>query len=73
MDRGQLARIIREDLAGRVRWVPAEEVADLLLVISGCLTACADGPEISEKAAEYLLIAGPAIFSIQGNEGKERR
>lgn len=73
MDRGQVARIIHEDLAGLVRWVPAEEVADLLLVISGCLTACGDRPEITEKAAEYLVIAGPTIFSIQGNEGKERR
>jgi hypothetical protein len=73
IERGQLARIIREHLAGLVRWVPAEEETDLLLIMSGCLTACADRAEVKEKAAAYLIIAGPTIFSILRDEGKERR
>jgi len=70
IERRRLARIIREDLAGLARWVPAEEEVHLLLIISGCLTACADRPEVKERAAEYLIIAGLTVFFIQRNEGK---
>jgi hypothetical protein len=73
IDRGQLARSIREHLTGLVRWVPPEEEVDLLLIISGCLTACVDRPEVTEKAAEYFVIAGSRIVFIQRNPGKEQR
>ena len=73
IDRGQVARIIHENLTGLVRWVPPEEEMGFLLIISGCLTACADRPEVTEKAAEYLAIAGPTIVFIQKNQGKEQR
>jgi hypothetical protein len=73
IERGPLARIIREDLTGLVRWVPAEEGMDLVLIISGCQTACADRPEVKEKAAECIIIAGRTIFSILGDEDKEQR
>ena len=73
IDRGQLARNIRENLSGLVRWVPADEDMDLLLIISGCLTACADRPEVTERGAEYLAIAGPTIVFLQRNQGKEQR
>ncbi len=68
IERGLLARIIREDLADLVRWVSAEEEVDLLVIIGGCLTACADRPEVKEKAAHCLAIAGPAISIIQRRE-----
>ncbi len=73
IERGQLARIIRQDLAAGVRWVSAEEEVDLLLIICGCLTACADRAEVKEKAAQSLAIAGPRISVIQRNKnrGKE--
>ena len=73
IDRGKLARSIREHLTGLVRWVPPEEEVDLLLIISGCLTACVDRPEVTERAAEYLAIAGSRIVSIQRNPGREQR
>ena len=71
IERGQLARIIRRDLAAGVRWVSAEEEVDLLLIICGCLTACADRTEVKEKAAHSLAIAGPTISMIQRK--KDRR
>jgi len=73
IDRGQLARSIREHLTGWVRWVPPEEEADLLLIISGCPTACVDRPEVTEKAAEYFTISGSRIVFIQRNPAREQR
>jgi len=72
IDRGQLARSIRENLTGLVHWVPSEEEVDLLLIISGCLSACVDRPEVTEKAAEYFVIAGSEIVFIRRNPGKEQ-
>jgi len=73
IERGQLARIIRQNLAERVRWVSAEEEVDRLLIICGCLTACADQAEVKEKAAQSLGIAGPKVSTIQRKKkrGKE--
>jgi hypothetical protein len=73
IERGQLAGIIRRDLADEVRWVAAEEEVDLLLIICGCLTACADRTEVKEKAVQSLAIAGSTISIIQRkkNRGKE--
>lgn len=45
IDRGALALGVREELAGRVLWVPGDEEAELLLIINGCRTACADQAE----------------------------
>lgn len=72
IERGQLARIIRRDLADGVRWVSAEEEVDLLLIICGCLTACADRTEVKEKAAQSLAIAGPRISFIQKEKNREK-
>ena len=73
IERGKLARIIRQDLADGVRWVSPEGEVDLLLMICGCLTACADRAEVKQKAAQSLAIAGPTISVIQRkkNRGKE--
>lgn len=72
IERGQLARIIRRDLADGVRWVSAEEEVDLLLIICGCLTACADRTDVKEKAAQSLAIAGPRISFIQREKNGEK-
>jgi len=72
IERGYLARIIRENLAGMVLWVPAEEEADLLLIISGCLTACADRLEVREKAANVLAIAGLTISFFAGEDSDQK-
>ena len=73
VDRGRLARSIREHLPGVVCWVPSDEKVDLLLIISGCLTACADRPEVTEKAAEFFSIAGSPIVFIQRDPDQEQR
>jgi len=73
IDRGQVARSIRDHLTGLVRWVPPEEVVDLLLIISGCPTACVDRPEVTKKAAEYFTIAGSEVVFIKTNPDKEKR
>jgi hypothetical protein len=68
-----MARSIRENLGGLARWGAAEEEADLLLIICGCLTACADRPGITEKADEYLVVAGPTIVFIRKSRGQDER
>ena len=65
IDRGPLARSIRENLRGLVHWVPAEEETDLLLIICGCLTACAEQPGVTDPAAEYLVIGGESFSPIK--------
>lgn len=72
IERGPLARIIRQDLGDEVSWRAAEEEVDLLLIIDGCLTACADRPEVKERAGEYLAIAGPTISFIKRMESGEK-
>jgi hypothetical protein len=72
IERGVVARLIREDLAERVRWVSPDEEADLLLLIGGCLTACVDREEIKRKAARYLCISGSTVSLIRSEEGGEK-
>jgi len=55
MDRSRVAQIIHRELLGRVQWEPADEKpADLLLMIQGCSVACADRPEIKERARAFV-------------------
>jgi len=72
IERGLVARLIREDLAERVRWGPPDEEADLLLLIGGCLTACVDREEVKRKAARYLGIFGSTVSLFRGEEGGEK-
>lgn len=64
-DRGALAQIIRRELASEVSWVSAQEDTDLLLIVNGCSTGCADRREVQEKAAEFLIIRGNTLSAIQ--------
>jgi len=72
IERGLVARLIREDLAESVRWVPPDEETDLLLLIGGCLTACVDREEVKRKAARYLGIFGSTVSLIRSEEGGEK-
>ncbi len=72
IERGELARIIRQGLADGVRWVSAEEEVDLLLIICGCLTACADRADVKEKAAQSLVVAGRTISMIPSSKNREK-
>ena len=72
IERGLVARLLREDLAESVRWVPPDEETDLLLLIGGCLTACVDREEVKRKAARYLGIFGSTVSLIRSEEGGEK-
>ena len=67
IDRGTLAQTIRESFTGRVHWVSYEERPDLVLIINGCLTACADEADVKKKSRASLVIQGPAISDIDKN------
>jgi len=72
IERGLVARLILEDLAERVRWVPPDEEADLLLLIGGCQTACVDREEVKRKAARYLGISGSTVSLIRSEKSGEK-
>ncbi len=65
LDRGALAGMLRNDLSAGFKWAAADEEADLLLILNGCLTACAARPEILSKAAENLVISGASVYEIE--------
>ncbi len=65
IERGFLAQTIREGLAAMVHWVALEEKPDLVLIINGCLTACADRADIQKKALASLTIQGHTISGIE--------
>lgn len=67
IDRGMLAQAIREALTGSVHWVSWEENPDLVLIINGCLTACADRTVIQKNARASLAIEGNSLSGIEIN------
>jgi hypothetical protein len=67
IERVFLAQTIREGCTGMVHWVSGEEEPDLVLIINGCLTACADRAEIRKKAPASLVIGAHAISGIEKN------
>lgn len=62
-ERGEISRIIRERLLN-VRLVSADEEADLLIIINGCNSSCAQRPEIEEKGRFCLSIRDDGISKI---------
>ena len=71
IERGMVAEIIQRNLAGIVRWVSWEEEADLLLLINGCLSACADQEEIPKKASTILTVQVNMILKGEGNPSSD--
>ena len=64
--RGSLVRFIRQGVSEKGRWIPREESkADLLLILDGCQTGCADLPEVWAEASFHLVINGTAVGEIQ--------
>jgi len=55
IERGEIARKILEELA-EARWVSWEEESDLVLIINGCFTACAERAEIQRNSRACLVI-----------------
>lgn len=62
-ERGEVSRIIRERLP-KVRLVSADEEADLLIIINGCNSSCAQRPEIEAKGRFCLSIRDDGILKI---------
>lgn len=67
VDRVEIARILREKLQGEIFFASAEEEIELLILIHGCLAACADRPEITRRAQRVLNVAGKVIGSMRIN------
>ncbi len=65
IERGVVARIIRESLSVKIKWVAADEEEDLLIILSGCLTSCADRPEVCARAVEALNISCGMVSEIK--------
>jgi hypothetical protein len=64
IERGEVAQRIREELPGP-RWVPWEGEADLVLILNGCPTACAERAEIQKKARISLVIRPGGVSGIE--------
>ncbi len=43
---------------------------NLLIILCGCLRACADKDEIKEKAGQHLIIAGQSLAGTAQNEDR---
>lgn len=64
IERGEVARKIRGELAG-VRWVSWEEESDLVLIINGCFTTCAERAEIHRNSRACLVIQPGGVSQIE--------
>jgi hypothetical protein len=60
IDRGLVARRIREELGGRVSWLPGDEEADFILIINGCRTACGDTAE-ARSGRPAVVLSGETV------------
>ena len=64
LERGDLARKVRGGLPAS-QWVSWEEEPDLVLIINGCPTACAERAEIQENAGAFLGIQPEGVSEIE--------
>ncbi len=65
VERGEIARILRQALGSEISWSLPEEQTELLLLIQGCATACANRPDVTQKAEAVLQVEGKRVSSIQ--------
>lgn len=65
VERGEIARILGQALGSEISWTLPEEETELLILIQGCATACADRPEVTQKAKALLCVEGKSVSSIQ--------
>ena len=64
--RSSLIRFIRQEVSAKGRWIAREESkADLVLILDGCRTGCADRPEVQAEASFHLVINGTTVGEIQ--------
>jgi hypothetical protein len=43
---------------------------DLLIILCGCLRACADKDEVKTQAGRYLIVAGQSLAGTAQNEDR---
>jgi hypothetical protein len=60
IERGFVAQRIRGELEEEARWVSGEEEPDLLLIVNGCCTACADTSEV-RSGRPVVVVAGESV------------
>jgi hypothetical protein len=68
IERGEVAQRIREGLSA-LRWVSWEEGSDLVLIIHGCPTACAERAEIQKNSRFFLEIQPGGVSGIEKTHG----
>ncbi len=64
IERGDLARKIREGFP-LAQWVSWEEEPDLVLIINGCPTACAERAEVQKHSNASLVIQPAGVSDIE--------
>jgi hypothetical protein len=68
LERGQLAEKVRQGLSAP-QWVSWEEESDLVLIINGCPTACAERAEIQKNSRACLVIQPGGVSDIEKTPG----
>jgi hypothetical protein len=64
LERERLAQKVREGLLSSP-WVSWEEESDLVLIINGCPTACAEREEIQKNSSACLVIRPGNVSDIE--------
>ena len=72
LERADLARKVREGFPA-LQWVSREEEPDLVLIINGCPTACAEHAEIQKNARAFLEIQPGGVSEIEKVHSAEGR
>lgn len=62
-ERGGVAHLVKESLPD-VRWVSTEAEVDLIIIINGCNSSCAQRPEIEAKGDFCLVVREDGISKI---------
>jgi hypothetical protein len=62
IDRTKLAREIKELLPSEYIFTTKQSsVWDIGIMVCGCLTACADKPELTKLARKWIIVAGNSV------------
>ena len=67
-ERGEVVKRIREGLPV-AQWVSWEEESDLVLIINGCPTACAEQAETQKDSKAILVIHPGGVSDIEKRYG----
>ena len=62
IDRTKLVRVIKELLPPEYIFTTKQSsVCDIGIMVCGCLTACADKPELTKLARKWIIVAGNSV------------